>query len=199
LLTRTPVHLQPGEVCALSGGLRTVFCKHKKTAWFIPGVSPIHNCNVHREILVSQQNGLRTCDPTQKNIKREIYEFWPSDILKIFRAAGLARRQIPAFEAKCQISQLADFGQAPTIVSPKPNLEYTLRSSGALKQELPLQAVADGDARKIYWFINDAFIGFSLAGKESLIWNATPGDYTVRAVDELGRSDERQLKVGLAK
>lgn len=197
LLTQTPVQIREIEVCALSGAIASAHCPHRKMAWFIPSVSPINVCSVHREILLSRASGLRTCNPTQAGIKREVVEFWPSDILKIFAAAGLPRRPAPPFEEKCKISPMADLGQAPVISSPKPDLEYKLHATGEIQQEIPLQAVTDGDARKIYWFANDAFLGTSLAGKQALAWPAKVGRFKIRAVDEMGRSDERDVRVSL--
>ena len=45
-------NLKRVEFCALSGDLPNQFCTQHVEGWFIPGVSPIKTCDVHREVLV---------------------------------------------------------------------------------------------------------------------------------------------------
>ena len=55
----------------------------------------------------------------------------------------------------------------------------------------------DADVHVLYWFVNDAYIGRSAPG-QALYWQPpTAGSYTVRVVDEHGRSDQRPLGVSL--
>lgn len=45
----------------------------KNLAWFIPGISPITTCDVHREVLVDAATGLRVAqDDGTRALKREI-------------------------------------------------------------------------------------------------------------------------------
>jgi penicillin-binding protein 1C len=67
------------EFCALSGDLPNRFCTQHVEGWFIPGVSPIKTCDVHREVLVDVATGLRVpIDDGIRQLKREVYEFWPA-------------------------------------------------------------------------------------------------------------------------
>ena len=71
---------------------------HRVTGWFIPGVSPISECEIHREILIDDATGLRVnSDDGTRKLHREVYEFWPSDLLALFAQAGLPRRTPPPF------------------------------------------------------------------------------------------------------
>src|SRR5262249_28866058 len=45
-------NLKRVEFCALSGDLPNQFCTQRVEGWFIPGMSPIKTCDVHREVLV---------------------------------------------------------------------------------------------------------------------------------------------------
>src|SRR3569623_350797 len=111
------------EVCALSGGVPTAHCPHRRLAWFLPGRSPLAPCELHRPLAAAAG-----CDGTA----------------------------------------------AP----------------GAT---LALQAVTGGDASELFWFADRAFIGKAARG-ETLFWKPPgAGHYTVRAVDDLGRSDVRQV------
>jgi penicillin-binding protein 1C len=83
------------------------------------------------------------------------------------------------------------------IVSPKLDVAYNVRVESEEKS-LPLKAVADGDVKKLYWFIGSQFIG-STEPEKTLFWPAEPGRHTVRVVDSSGRSDSRELKVEVVK
>ena len=91
-------NLQSVEFCAVSGQLPTAACTHRCTGWFIPGVSPITACTVHRDILIDTATGLRvSTDDGTRALRHEIYEFWPSDLLALFEKAGVPRRRPPPF------------------------------------------------------------------------------------------------------
>jgi penicillin-binding protein 1C len=49
----------------------------------------------------------------------------------------------------------------------------------------------------MYWFVNDAYVGRTTPG-EVFFWQPpAAGNYTVRVVDDHGRSDQRPLGVSL--
>jgi penicillin-binding protein 1C len=79
----------------------------------------------------------------------------------------------------------------PRISSPLRGVTYTLRKAQAT---IALEAIADGDAHELFWFIGDELVGRTKRG-ESLFWAARSGAFQVRVVDDLGRSDERALRV----
>ena len=72
------------DVCAVSGAVPGPHCPHAKT-WFIPGVSPISVCEIHREILVDRRTGRRACQTT--GTRTETFEFWPSDLSVLLNRA----------------------------------------------------------------------------------------------------------------
>jgi penicillin-binding protein 1C len=47
------------EFCAVAGDLPNALCHDRVEGWFIPGVSPIKTCMMHREVLVDVATGLR--------------------------------------------------------------------------------------------------------------------------------------------
>ena len=193
------LNLKRLKVCSLSGHLPTKHCSHQIETWFIAGKSPITQCSIHREILISKKSGLRACEDAP-NVKSDVFEFWPSDLLHIFRIAGIPRRPPPRFEASCSTQETQNFGVAPNITSPKKDVTYTLRLPAAeLAEEspIPLQAVVDGDAQKLTWFVGNELIGQSDPQKP-LLWKPRPGRFTVRVVDNLGRSDSRSLDVKMS-
>ena len=120
---RRPASLRRVQVCAVSGGLPTPSCPHARPTWFIPGRSPIEPCHIHRTFALDGQ-GRRTCGIG--GVRSEVFEVWPSDLGKLFAAAGLPRRAVPPLAPGCQ----DDEGQAPRISSPLSGVTYTVRPGG---------------------------------------------------------------------
>jgi penicillin-binding protein 1C len=171
------------------------YCPSRKRTWFIPGRSPIATCAIHREVTVEAATGLRACPGETRGVRREVHEFWPSDLLALFRAAGVARRTPPPHSPRCSGGGYAAIGGAPLrIESPEVRVAYLLRDGRT--DAVPLSAVSDADARRVHWFVDDAYVGESRSGG-TLFWQARPGRFVVRAVDELGRSETRTFEVGV--
>lgn len=184
----TGANLQQVELCAVTGQIPTAACAHRVSGWFIPGVSPITPCEVHREVLVDMESGLRvaTDDDTRK-LRREVYEFWPSDLLSLFEKAGLPRRTPPPFAPGAGVEMSARSGKPPLIVSPASDQIYALRADDTVNGTIALQARSEADVTKIYWFADKAFLGTSTP-REPLHWRGTPGVYRIVALDNRGRS-----------
>jgi penicillin-binding protein 1C len=181
------------EVCALSGGLPTAHCPHRRSSWFIPGRSPIEACTIHRSVALDAQ-GHRTCALGPARVREEVFEVWPSDLTKLFAAAGLPRRTLPNAAPGCDDVE-APRGAAPRITSPLGGVTYTLRPDHREGDTVALQAVTDGDAAGVYWFADQAFLGRSARGSTFFWKPGRAGAFTVRAVDDLGRADARTVAV----
>ena len=195
-----PLGLAKTRVCAISGELPGPHCRQLVGSWFIPGKSPIRTCEIHREVRIREVSGRRICaDRAEAGSRAEVFEFWPSDLLRLFRQAGIPRRVPPAYESGCGIDRLAETGVAPQIVSPRLDLTYELRMADhAPTASVPLSAVTDGDVRDLYWFSNEVFIGRTRSA-ETLFWPARPGHHLVRVVDDHGRADSRPVEVSVVR
>ena len=182
------------NVCAVSGKLPGPLCNHKVPAWFIPGVSPIHTCDIHREVEVEVASGLRSCAAVAGPTRRQVMEFWPSDLTSLFREAGIPRRAPPPYHPACSPAQRGAGGKSPAITSPQEGLAYMVRHQSAYGHAIPLLATADADARTLFWFADEAFVGRAPRG-EPLMWRAPAGRHVVRVVDDLGRSAAHDVEV----
>ncbi|HKS03722.1 MAG TPA: penicillin-binding protein 1C [Chthoniobacterales bacterium] len=189
-----PHQPQPGtnlkrvEFCALSGDLPNQFCTQRVEGWFIPGVSPIKTCDVHREVLVDLATGLRVpIDDGMHQLKHEVYEFWPGDLLTLFEQAGIPRRVPPPFLPDTGSEVASRTGQKPIIISP--NVKEILLVS---KKTVPLRAKTDADVRQIFWFAGKQFVG-KTAPDHVLEWAATAGEYELTALDDHGRAGSHSL------
>ena len=177
-------NLKRVEFCAVSGDLPEAHCTHRVEGWFIPGISPIKTCGVHQEVLVDVATGLRVpIDDGTRQLRRDVYEFWPSDLLRLFERAGVARRLPPPFLPGTESDLASRMGSPPRITSPTGGHDIFFASSNAI----PLRAKTDADVREIYWFADKTFIGKSNV-TEMLTWKSTPGDYQLTALDDHGRS-----------
>lgn len=178
------------QVCALSGELPGPHCRELKDSLFLPGKSPISTCSVHREIVIDEATGLRACPGQSASIRKEVREFWPSDLLKLFRSAGIARTSPPPYAPSC--NGVSSTSKPPNITSPVKGVSYPTR--GLEPAIIPLLALSDADSAKVYWFADDRLIGSANSG-ETIFFHAPAGEYAIRAVDEQGGADSVVVRV----
>ena len=177
-------------VCAVSGGLPTENCNHTELAWFIPGVSPIEKCKIHRKINIDSRTGYRTDETPDENpyVKSIIREFWPSDLQQLFEEAGLPRIIPPSYPPDELKMDLRRQGFPPEIISPMSGTDYVFRLKDQSKNKIMLCANADADTSELMWFEGMNFVGRTKPG-QSLEWTPGPGYYEIVVTDQKGRSD----------
>ena len=184
-------NLKRVSFCAVSGDLPERYCAQQVEGWFIPGISPIKLCDVHQEVLVDAASGLRVPrDDGMRQLRREVYEFWPTELLSIFRRAGVPRKLPPPFLPGTSPDWIARTGNAPRIVSPAEGQKILLTSAGTVA----LRAKTDADVREIYWFAGNAFIGRTNP-QDVVTWKAAPGSYELTALDDHGRAGSSAFTV----
>jgi penicillin-binding protein 1C len=61
---------------------------------------------------------------------------------------------------------------------------------------VPFTAVTDSDTRRLFWFVDDHFLG-ETPRDQPLFWLMKPGNFSVRVVDDQGRADVRAMVVNL--
>jgi penicillin-binding protein 1C len=178
-------------VCAGSGDLPNAFCPHTVDTWYIPGKSPIRVSQLHRAVALDRNTGRPSCPPYAADTRFEVFEFWSSDMLMLFRQAGMPRRTPPPMPG-CATDDPAD---APRIASPVRGLSYALRRSSP-NETIALDARAAGDVRHLFWFDGKSLIGVRRVSDGALSWRpATAGVHFIRVVDDHGRSAERDVDV----
>jgi penicillin-binding protein 1C len=192
------LNLQQVDLCAVSGMIAGPNCPHTVKGWFIPGKSPIAACNVHRRIWIDNATGLRldTAPDNPSTAHAEVCEFWPSDLEKLFRAAGVPRAAPPPFAASASPHPLSAGANSdgPSIVSPKKGVTYHVRIGATADDVLDLEATAPTAGERLRWFVDAAYLGDS-APSTALLWKAQPGRHVIRAVDEGGHADTREVLV----
>jgi penicillin-binding protein 1C len=192
-----PPDLRQVEVCAATGGLPDALCPVRTTTWFIAGKSPIDVSRLHRTVWIDEQSGKAVCGP-QPGARAQIVEQWSSDMRQLFRQAGLLRAAAPAESCSGSGGSGDTQAPAPLITSPLRGVRHTVRVNKP--EPLVLRADAAADVHAIYWFADDALIGQAAPG-EGLAWMpslAEPGRrYVLRAVDDQGRAESREIIVDL--
>jgi penicillin-binding protein 1C len=196
--TVTPSAPPPGvskvAVCVESGDLPNAHCPHTVDTWYIPGKSPIRVSQLHRTVAIDGFTGRPVCPPYPAGTQFEVFEFWSSDMLKLFRQAGMPRRTPPPLP-NCAT---ADSAEAPRLASPLRGVRYALRRS-APQEVIALDASTAADVRRVFWFDGSALIGAQPVSEGAFAWRPTAGGvHLIRVVDDHGRSAEREVEVQLS-
>jgi penicillin-binding protein 1C len=193
-----PPPMPPGvsvvEVCAVSGDIPGEDCPHRVETWFIPGVSPITRCRIHRRIHIDTRTGYRTDETEGPFIRSEVREFWPTDLLEIFALAGLPRFSPPPYPPEEEQGNPQSGGFPPFIISPLANTTYVLQEDSSRFNQLVLLAGADQDGGDLFWFANAMFLGRARP-HERFTWAPGPGLWDLAVVDSRGRSAGLRLNV----
>ncbi|MCA9483734.1 MAG: penicillin-binding protein 1C [Nitrospina sp.] len=183
------------EVCAETGDLADALCPRTLWGKFIPGKSPIKKSNIYRQVAIDRDTGLRACNADPENTDYEVYEFWPSDLLRLFRQAGIPRRTPPPFDSACETGKRSAFHLKPKITSPRAGVEYAI-TLGRRDLKLPLMVTTDSEVDSVFWFANEQYLGKAHPGAP-LQWSPEPGMFTLRVVDSAGQSDSRTIRVAV--
>ena len=193
-----PRPMPPGvslvEVCAVSGDIPGDDCPQRVETWFIPGVSPINRCRIHRRIYIDASTGFRTDETEGPFIRSEVREFWPTDLLEIFAQAGLPRFSPPPYPPEEEKDKPRPEGFPPFIISPLANTTYVLREDSSRFNQLVLLAGAAQDGGDLFWFANSMFLGRARP-HERFTWAPASGTWDLAVVDSRGRSAGLSLQV----
>jgi penicillin-binding protein 1C len=189
-----PAGVSKVAVCVESGDLPNAQCPHTVDTWYIPGKSPIRVSQLHRTVAIDGTTGRPVCPPYPAGTRFEVFEFWSSDMLKLFRQAGMPRRTPPPLP-NCAAADSAD---APRLASPLRGVRYALRRS-APQEVIALDASTAADVRRVFWFDGSALIGAQPVSEGAFAWRPTAGGvHLIRVVDDHGRSAEREVEVQLS-
>lgn len=192
-----PKHLKRIDVCTASGDLPNQWCPQQSATWFIPGKSPIKVSTLHRPVVIDNRTGRAACPPFDANAThQEVFEFWDSSMMRLFREAGMPRRAPPSGDCiSAGISSRID--DTPRISSPLTSVSYQLQLSKP-DETIALQANAAADANLLYWFSNQSYLGKVPSKSTGLAWRpSSAGWHTITVVDDKSRTTSRDIKVEL--
>ena len=192
-----PQNLKQVDICLASGNLVTQWCQQQGQTWFIPGKSPIAIDTIFRPVPIDTATRKVACFPYDKTKTTiEVFEFWPSDILKLFEQAGTPKKTPPSFR-ECAQQNFSSNQDEIHITSPSEFVTYTFYRSKMQKQYIHLNATVDAQVHTVYWFANSVYLGKSSA-KSSFEWQPdSHGHYTILAVDDRGNSNQKSINVSI--
>ncbi len=202
---RLGLNLKSIHICSLSKKLITENCgHHSEEAFFIPSISPIERCQIHRKIYVDAKTQQRSCSPIagQSLQKTEIIEVWPDDLLDLYRQSGIRKTALSEKNFSCQ--SLDQNHSELKITSPQEYLEYLLRpkinklnGKTQYQVQIALKAISESDSQYLDWYVNKNYIGRALKNEPLFFNTETPGLYFVSVTDSLGRQQSTQFQVKL--
>ena len=175
------------DVCSVSGSIPNEDCPKLESTYFIPGVSPIEKCKIHRKINIDLRTGYRTDEVDKPYTKTVVREFWPSDLQKSFEQAGLPRLIPPTYPPDDLNFTSRQNGFPPQILSPMTGTDYVYRTKNDSRNKIVLEATCDADSNELMWFCNSDFIARTHP-KQVHEWFAPLGNHEITVIDSKGRS-----------
>lgn len=181
------------DMCEIGGNIAGPYCPQKVASYFIPGKSPLARNTVHRSIAIDNKTGLRACNADPKTTHNEVFEFWDSEYIDMFRRAGIKRKTPPAFMPGCETKETNDDWNAPVIISPVPDTKIVITSDRDFEPIGFMAFGADADG-KLFWFIDDKTLGSTKSG-ETLQYNVPMGEHILRVTDPTGTTTQMNFSV----
>ena len=189
-----PQSVSRRQVCAVSGMPMSKYCASAKEELYLPGKSPIGQCNIHQMILVDKKTGSRLCSHCRigRAYDEAIVEQWPGEIATWLERNGYPIEKIPEHFSGC--SKLAS-GEKPIIRSPSANTEFKIRPSVSVKyQKILLDASVSNRTQKIFWFLDGKLI-YSGVPTEKIFIVPKIGSHNLMCMDDEGRTSEVKFVV----
>ena len=182
------------DVCSVSGSIPNEDCPKLESTYFIPGVSPIEKCKIHRKINIDLRTGYRTDEVDMPYTKTVVREFWPSDLQKSFEQAGLPRLIPPTYPPDDLNFTSRQNGFPPQILSPMTGTDYVYRTKNESRNKIVLEATCDADSNELMWFCNSDFIARTHP-KQVYEWFAPLGNHEITVIDSKGRSCSVDIRI----
>ena len=204
----TPEQLKTREVCALTGVLPSPHCPTRKSDVYIPGISSVKTCTIHKQVYVDTVTGYSLCShcrnlpPTGGNsneaiqnsqvAEMEIFEEWPAEAATWLTKNGFAVPVLPEHNPLCTGTVA---GTAPVILSPAQDTVYYIRDGIPIEnQKIQLSASTSNRTQQLFWFLDGELI-FKGDAEQSYWLIPVKGEHVITCVDAEGRSASRSLHI----
>ena len=210
-----PEQLKTREVCALTGAVPSPHCPAHKSDVYIPGISPVAICAIHKRIYVDGDTGYSLCShcrnlptvastegtenytthtDTYNSVETKIFEEWPAEAATWLAKNGFAVPVLPEHNPLCT-GTIA--GTAPVILSPTADTVYYIRDGVPLAhQKIQLSASTSNRTQQLFWFLDGELIFKGNAGEQYWL-TPVKGEHVITCVDAEGRSASRPLNISV--
>ncbi len=186
-----PTHLRTREVCSLSGQPAAPHCPTRMRDVYIPGVSSVRACTLHKRVYIDKVTGYGVCSRCWNvaSTEESILEEWGAEAATWLAENGFAVPTFPPHNPECT-APIA--GDAPVILSPSTDTVYYIRPSIPLEQQkIMLNASMSNRTQQLYWFLDGELIS---TGPRHFL-TPVPGQHVVTCVDGDGRTASRSLLI----
>lgn len=189
-----PPQLKTRPVCALTGLPVSTHCPTSTTDVYIPGVSSVRECHIHKTIQIDTETGEGLCSAcrTGKEYRNETIAVFPAEVATWLNGNGFGISTLPKHNEDCT-RLLA--GTRPVILSPARDAVYHIRPNIPVAyQKIRLAASVSGDTQDIFWFLNGDLI-FSGQAVEPSFLTPIAGKHELTCIDGAGRSTSLSLTI----
>jgi penicillin-binding protein 1C len=193
---KKPERVHSREVCAVSGQPAGPFCGAKIRDSFIPGISQNIACSVHRRLTVRKKDGVEVCAACMTGPRsayaEKIVQVWMPDVASFLRQKGFSTVLMPRHNPTCQAAR-NDRGLK--IRSPMAGGYYAVTDVlEGTAQKIPLMLQSQSGTEKVYWFIDDVFLGQGSPDQTHYL-KPVPGRHRLSVVDGRGQFDSVEFFV----
>jgi len=178
-------------VCSETGLPPNEFCEDLIMDHYLPGISISKRCQHLKQYLVDpgyQISYCRTCLP-QSDYRIHWYQNDPPDLVAYYNEYHIPYEKVPPHNPECQ--RIFE-NEAPVIVSLTEGSEYILLKDE--NQQLKLACQAEADVNRVYWYVNDHFLG-SAGVEEDLFFSPSAGKQKISCTDDKGRNVDLWVRV----
>lgn len=190
-LLDVPMGLQSRLVCAISGLPPNEYCTEQIMDTYIPGVSSNEVCHHLKEIAIAADESFSyctTCMPTTGYILKT-YQNISADLASFYDNHHFKYDIIPAHNPYCSRTFA---GTAPKINSLNNGATYLITDKG--KQPLQLTCAAANDVAKVFWYVNDKFIG-NCNKTDKMMFIPLESKIKISCTDDKGRNADIRITV----
>jgi penicillin-binding protein 1C len=179
-----PQGLQPRMVCAESGMPPNDFCTNQIMDIYIPGVSGNAPCTHLKNVFLSADEKFSYCTSClpSTGYKTKWYPNIDPDLANYYELHHIKYEKIPEHNPVCTRNFT---GAAPRINSLSNGTTYLITDKG--KQQLQLSCIAANDVAKVFWYVNDKFVG-SCSKNDKLLFSPDNRNIKISCTDDKGRN-----------
>lgn len=181
------------EVCSLSGLPAGPYCTEVDTI-DIPNVPNAKaRCSYHQRVFVNETGEYRVHKAcmSEGQMFAKNYFVLPPTMAWFYRRQNISYQVLPQWHTDCSGSE----NTLLEILYPKPGAKIFLpKDLGAIKQKVILEVSHQQPTIKLYWHLNDEYIGCT-SDFHQLPIDLKPGEYKLHVEDENGNSMKSHFEV----
>ncbi len=182
------------EICKETGFKAGLSCNHKHLVEVPIKAKNLKICPYHKSIFVSNDNKTQVCSLCWENgnYKKVSMPFYSPDIVQFLRQRGNIINDIPPHKESCP--SIHSQNQIKIIYPTEGAKIFLPKDIGGINQKLNLKAAHINSKNKIYWYIDDKFLGLTKNNHSKSI-ELLKGNHNLSIVDQNGNKDSCSFSV----